>query len=191
MKTAHIFSVLVILAFLTSCAGEAPGPTPTPVDIQALQTAAVQTVIANLTQTAVSQPTLTPTETLTPLPTETATPEATATPVECNNSAYISDMSVTDGTVMAPGQEFIKTWKVKNTGTCSWITGYRINYAYGEKMGGLSTPLAAEVAPGAVAEISIQLKAPLKSGNYFANWKLANNNGVFFGEGLTVAITVP
>jgi hypothetical protein len=197
MKTAHLASTLLIIVLLASCSGGSASPTPTPVDVNALQTAAVQTIVANITQTAASQPTETvaPTETSVPVPTDTSTPEVTPTPQTCDNSAFINDTSVPDGTVMAAGQEFIKTWKVKNTGTCSWTTGYRIVFGYSnppnEKMSGLPTPLTVEIAPNADAEISIKLKAPLKSGTYSGYWKLANNNGYPFGEYFTVVIVVP
>jgi hypothetical protein len=98
---------------------------------------------------------------------------------------------VPDGTVMTAGQEFIKTWKVKNIGTCNWTTGYRVIFSHGEVMGGMTTDLTAEVAPGAEAEVSVKLKAPLKSGNYSGYWRLANNNGYAFGERFSVIITVP
>jgi hypothetical protein len=92
---------------------------------------------------------------------------------------------------MTAGQAFIKTWKVKNTGTCSWTTGYSLVYSYGEKMDGAATPLTAVVAPNSDAEIAVNLKAPLKSGTYSGYWRLANNNGYAFGEIFTVVITVP
>jgi hypothetical protein len=195
MKTAHLVSTLLIVVLLASCSGGSASPTPTPVDVNALQTAAVQTVVADITQTAaaVVQPTeiVPPTETLVPAPTETPTLTVTPTLSACDNSAFINDASVPDGTVMAAGQEFIKTWKVKNTGTCSWTTGYRLIYSYGEKMGGLPINLTAEVGPNADAEIAVKLKAPLKSGTYSGYWRLANNNGYAFGEIFTVIITVP
>jgi hypothetical protein len=199
MKTAHLASTLLIVVLLTSCSGGSTSPTPTPVDVNALQTAAVQTVVADITQTAaaVVQPTeiVPPTETPVPAPTETPTLTVTPTLSACDNSAFINDASVPDGTIMAAGQEFIKTWKVKNTGTCSWTTGYRIVFGYSnppnEKMGGLPINLTAEVAPNADTEISVKLKAPLKSGTYSGYWKLANNNGYAFGEYFTVVIIVP
>jgi len=197
MKRTSIASILLITVLLASCSGGSAEPTATPVDVNALQTAAVQTVIAAVTETAVSQPTATaasPTETPAPAltETETATPAAAAaTQQTCDNSAFINDTSVPDGTVMAAGQDFIKTWKVKNSGTCNWTTGYNIVYAYGEKMGGAATPLTAEVTTNSDAEISINLKAPLKSGTYSGYWRLANNNGFAFGEIFTVVITVP
>jgi hypothetical protein len=194
MKTAHLASTLLIVILLASCSGGSANPTPTPVDVNALQTAAVQTVVADITQTAAAQPAATellPTETPVPLPTETPTQAITTTPPACDNSAFINDASVPDGTVMAAGQEFIKTWKVKNTGNCNWTTGYRIVYSYGEKMGGLPTALTVEIASNAEAEIAVKLKAPLKSGTYSGYWRLANNNGYAFGEIFTVIITVP
>lgn len=194
MKTAHLASTFLIAILLASCSGGSASPTPTPVDVNALQTAAVQTVVANITQTAAAvQPTATilSTETPVPTPTETSAPTATVTPSTCDNSEFINDASVPDGTVMAAGQEFIKTWKVKNTGTCTWTTGYRLIYSYGEKMGGLPINLTAEVAPNGDAEIAVKLKAPLKSGTYSGYWRLANNNGYAFGEIFTVVITVP
>eukprot|EP01044_Picomonas_judraskeda_P010597 COSAG03_NODE_1375_length_4216_cov_3.811513_6_plen_357_part_00 len=36
------------------------------------------------------------------------------------NSAFVEDVSVPDGTVMKPGQEYIKRWKLKNTGSARW-----------------------------------------------------------------------
>jgi hypothetical protein len=193
MKTAHLASTLLIVVLLASCSGGSASPSPTPVDVNALQTAAVQTVVADITQTAAAQPTETipPTETPVPEPTETTTPAVTSTPSTCDNSKFINDASVPDGMVMAAGQEFIKTWKVKNIGTCSWTTGYRLVFSYGEKMGGLPLNLTAEVAPDADAEITVKLKAPLKSGTYSGYWRLANNNGYAFGEIFTVVITVP
>jgi hypothetical protein len=195
MKTAHLVSMLLIAVLLASCSGGSASPTPTAVDVNALQTAAVQTVVADITQTAAAavQPTqaVLPTETPVPAATETPTPTRTPTPASCDNSAFINDASVPDGTVMTAGKEFIKTWKVKNTGTCTWTTGYRLIYSYGEKMGGLPTALTAEVAPNADSEIAVKLIAPLKSGTYSGYWRLANNNGYAFGEIFTVVITVP
>ena len=195
MKTARLVSMLLLVVLLASCSGGSASPTSTPVDVNALQTAAVQTVVADITQTAAAavQPTeiVLPTETPVPAATETPTPTRTPTPASCDNSQFINDASVPDDTVMTAGQEFIKTWKVKNNGTCTWTTGYRIIFAYGEQMGGVATALTKEVVPGADAEIAVKLKAPLKSGRYNGYWILANNNGYPFGERFTVVIVIP
>jgi hypothetical protein len=194
MKTKIIYSALAAILLLASCAPAAtPEPMPPTVDIGAVQTAAVQTVVAAVTQTvAAFTPTTAPTNTTEPTaaPTNAPTPSGTATPVICNSMNFISDVTITDGTELAPGQEFVKTWKVKNTASCTWTRGYTIIHAYGEKMGGQTTALTEEVLPGAEADISINLKAPTQPGTYSGYWRLSSNNGENFGTMLTVVIVV-
>lgn len=204
MKNIFATAALLML-LLTACGTPTAEPIPvataTAVDIGVLQTAAVQTVVANITQTAAAQPTSTPepTETLTPsptetplpLPTETPVPQGTPTQTTCDNLQFISDVSVPDGTTMTTGQEFVKTWKVRNTGTCTWTTGYTIVWGWGEKFSSQITNLTADVPPNAEAEISITLKAPLKPGSYSGFFRLSNNNGYNFGTALSTVIVVP
>ena len=201
MKPTNIFSIVLITMLLSACASFSPAsPTATPVDVNAVQTSVFQTVVANVTQTALAQPTQAPSETPVPAATETLTPAVTATVTptatavagtRCDDALFVSDASVADGTHMGPGQAFVKTWRVKNIGTCTWKTTYHVSYGFGEKFGGLPTALSAEVLPGQETEISVNLTTPQKAGNYFANWKLTNASGIFFGQGLTVAIVVP
>lgn len=196
-KTIFVSIVLLAMLALASCSGSSATPTPTPVDIGALQTAAVQTVFTNLTQTAAAasptpEPTQPPaTETPQPQPTETQGPTATPTSITCDNAEFIADVSVTDGTQMTAGQDFIKTWKVKNIGTCTWNAGYQIIFAYGERMGGQAVALPADVPPNTEVELSLNLKAPATAGTYSGYWRLSNNNGFAFGQTLTVVIVVP
>jgi hypothetical protein len=195
MKTKICVCTISFLLFLTSCSGGAAEPTATPVDISAMQTAAVASFIAGMTQTAAAYtptPQATETPTLTPTVSITETPGITSTPTEviCDGLVFISDVTVPDGTTKTAGEEFVKTWKVKNTGSCTWTTGYNIIFAYGEKLSGQTTALTTEVLPNAEAEISITLKAPLTAGEYKSFWRLANNNNSAFGTVLTVDIIV-
>jgi Ig-like domain from next to BRCA1 gene len=204
MKTANLIPALLTILLLSACGAKAPAATATPVDVNAVQTAAVQTVVANITQTAAAQPSpalvdtqAASVDTDTPVPagpTETATviPSDTPNTKLCDDSAFVSDASVADGTHMAPGQSFVKTWRIQNTGTCTWTTSYQILYGYGtDKMGGLPTALTAQVLPGQEAEISVNLTAPTKTGNWSAYWRLRNGSGVYFGQRFSVIIIVP
>jgi hypothetical protein len=185
--------LLLVVVLLAACTPSQPvEPTPTPVDVSAIQTSVVQTVVAGVTETIEALP---PTPTDTPLPptaTLSPTPEFTLTPTVniCDDSDFVADISVPDNTVMAPGQEFVKTWKVKNTGSCNWTRGYTIVPAYGEKMSGVATALSAEVLSNQEVEISVILKAPQTPGTYSGYWRLQNNNGYAFGEYLTIVIIV-
>lgn len=190
--------LLTLTLLLAACGSAVTEPTVTPVDVDAIQTTVVETVMAQATQTARAVPTNTPepspqpTETPDLPPTETPTPEATPTPGLCDDAIFVADVSVPDGMQMNPGQEFVKTWRVKNTGTCAWTRGYQIMWSYGDnRMGGQATALTGDVLPGDEADISLTLKAPLTPGTYSGYWILRNNNGFTFGKPLFVIITVP
>lgn len=200
--TKRLVPLLTLGLLFTACGPREPAE-PTP-DVSIIHTIAAQTVIAEFTQTAQAAPTNTPEETPTEeptatpdtaLPTPTATVAvdvtgATVTPLPCDNSIFVIDITVPDDTQMAPGQDFVKTWKIKNTGTCTWGTGYSVIYAYGEKMSGVAEPLTTVVAPGEEVEVSVRFKAPDKAGQYSSTWRMANANKSPFGEFFFVRIVV-
>ncbi|MBK8783377.1 MAG: hypothetical protein IPO22_16590 [Anaerolineales bacterium] len=125
---------------------------------------------------------ITPTVTGTP-PTVTATSSVTSTPNACDRAQFVSDVTVPDGTSLAPGIGFTKTWRLKNIGTCTW-TNYSLMFDSGEKMGGPDTALIpTTVAPGQTVDITVQLTSPTTAGTYRGYWKLKSNTGVPFGIG--------
>jgi hypothetical protein len=92
--------------------------------------------------------------------------------------------TIPDGTIMEPGETFLKTWRLKNNGTCTWNNSYKIVYWSGDLMGGaLEYPLPAVVAPGEEVEIPISLVAPTSNGNFSGYWKLQSEWGTPFGVG--------
>ena len=203
MKTRLMISLLVIPLTITACtAAQQPAPT---LDTSLIQTSAASTVLANFTLTA-SAPTETPLPALTtaPAPLETQTPSTpvtpilntptllpggvTATPGLCDHYTYDAatiDVNIPDGSQMTPGQQFIKTWKIKNDGICTWGTGYKLVYAgYTDQMSGVAQPINGVIGPGQEVEISVQFKAPAKAGEYVSAWTMQNAAGLrFFGPG--------
>ena len=73
-KWLPLITILLLAVILSGC-GNTPTPEPT-VDINAFGTAAVQTIEANYTETALALPTNTPAPTDTPVPLPTDTPES-------------------------------------------------------------------------------------------------------------------
>jgi hypothetical protein len=199
MKTK--LSLIVLLAIMLAACAPATPSASTP-DAALISTAAAKTVIANFTSTAAAwtaTPLSAPTDTPTSLP--TATIEATPVPTQpglagatqaalCDRYSWDNatvDVNVPDNTQMTPGQDFVKTWKIKNAGTCTWGAGYTIIFSYGsptgEKMSGVAQPINGVVAPGQEVEISVQFKAPTQIGEYLSAWTLANSKGIpFFGN---------
>jgi hypothetical protein len=197
-RTFYIPSLMLVCALILGACGSKAAeatPTATPVDINAVYTQAAQTVIAQLTLEA---PTITPTPAFTNTPLATATPAISQptltkippTAASCANMTFVSDVTIPDGEKVSAGQEFTKTWRVKNSGTCTWTTDFKLAYVRGDKMSGQNVPLAGAVPTGQTVDISITLKAPSKSGKVTGVWSLMDDKGAYFGPVITVVIDV-
>jgi len=96
----------------------------------------------------------------------------------------VEDISVPDGTIFGPGEPFVKTWRLRNDGTCAWTTAYRVVFVEGERMSApMSFGLPKTVDPGQTIDISIRMRAPTEPGVYRGSFKLQNEAGVLFGTG--------
>ncbi len=132
--------------------------------------------------------------TATPLP-----PILTATPPVCvNGMKFIADVTYNDNNMnnppyVKPGEGFVKTWRLENTGTCTWTPSYRLVYAYGNidtaQMNGQPLNIPANVAPGQVVDLSVTLVAPKEPLTYLGFWQIETDKGWRFGQTIWVAIT--
>ncbi len=130
-----------------------------------------------------------------PLPPEAASP----TPVPsvtgeggCTlNSAFVADVTVPDNTPFPPNASFTKTWRLRNTGTCTWQPGTLLVFVSGDAMGGPPSVPVGVVAPGATVDVSVNLTAPASPGTYRGNWQLQAPDGTLFGSVVYVQIVVP
>jgi len=102
----------------------------------------------------------------------------------CDAAQFVSDVTIPDGTRFNPGAAFVKTWRLKNVGTCTWTTAYSLTFVNGERMGGNDVSLPNSVAPGATVDLSVNLVAPASPGTFFGYWQLRNASGAQFGLGL-------
>ncbi len=102
----------------------------------------------------------------------------------CNVAQFVSDVTIPDGTNIGPGTTFVKTWRLKNIGSCTWTTSYAAVFTGGDLMGAPSVVyLPYSVTPGATVDISVNMTAPTGLGHYRGNWKLRNASGGLFGVG--------
>ena len=124
----------------------------------------------------------------------------------CNNKIRdIKDITYPDGSVVAPGATFRKTWVMKNGGTCDWNKDYMLSFFYGDDLGfdgqvsiwpAGSDPSSYNgkkyeinraknfyVYPGDYVYVSVDLVAPLVPGEYESYFKLRDNYGYEFGFG--------
>ncbi len=128
-----------------------------------------------------------------PSPTGTrATPtlDPSALAYGCNNLEFIRDVNFPPGTVLLPGQNFTKTWKVQNTGSCPWMYQYRLKLLSGDLYGAALEKLGSMIPVGQWTEVSLNMDAPKKEGEYTSYWKMADANDNMFGATLVVSFTV-
>jgi hypothetical protein len=119
-------------------------------------------------------------------PTPTPTPTIPPTPARsCSDAAgFIKDVTIPDGKRIDPGDDFGKTWRLRNEGTCTWTRDYDLVFISGQIMGGdYVIPLTAAVAPDQTVDLSLSLTAPKSYGVFTGYWMLRNDAGGIFGVG--------
>jgi hypothetical protein len=100
----------------------------------------------------------------------------------CTNLARFISETIPDYTYIAPGTAFVKSWTLKNIGTCAWGEGYALVFDGGDPMGGPdSVSMTSEVPPGATNTFTVHLTAPATSGVFQGFWKIRAPQGVRFG----------
>lgn len=163
----------------------------TQIAFQTLAANATQWAMATSTPTMTATPTVTATVTITPTSTATTTPviptataTATVVPIPCNQATYVMDVSIPDNSTLTAGQSFVKTWRIQNSGSCTWTTSYVIYFFNGSSMSApASVPFPRSVKPGETVDLSVPMVAPGTTGTFAGGWNLMAPNGSVFGVG--------
>lgn len=200
MNTLILLLLLFSSLYFSAC-GNAVTTEPT-ASVEDIYTSVASTITAQYTQVT-STDTPLPTLTFTPVPSSTSSPTvAASTPVSvsysgsnstsnsCDSSAFISDVTIADGTVLAPGEYFEKTWLLENNGSCEWSKDYVVAFISGEDMSGSDTEIDTVVSSGEQVKVTVAMIAPDTEGTYTGFWKLMNEEGATFGTSFYVQIVV-
>jgi endonuclease YncB( thermonuclease family) len=111
-------------------------------------------------------------------------------PPDCLDADYVADVTVPDDTRIGPGETFVKTWRVSNTGSCPWPSDTQLLVV---SDGALISQDSADVGttePEDTIDISVEMTAPSTEGRYTESWRLSTGDDRFFGSNLTVVIEV-
>ena len=126
--------------------------------------------------------------------TEAAGDQQSAEPTQvanCTNDLdFIEDLSIPDGTQLAPSKAVLKEWKLRNSGTCNWNSEYSVRLTSGDALG--VEPMLALIPAryGTEAVVSITFTTPSEPGRYSATWRAHGPDGEPFGEWFTIEIAV-
>lgn len=154
-------AAMLLLAAL-ACGPQETGPTATP-----------EVIVVTATGGAGGEPpTLEPT--VPPDPTSTSVPGGCV-----DGMQFVADVTVPDGTTFAAGATFIKTWRLRNSGSCNW-SGYRLVFDHGEPMGTPEQPIP-DMPAGEEFDLSVEMTAPGGAGHYRGYWRIQSAGGANLG----------
>lgn len=180
-KTLSLSLLFVATMFINGCSsGNLSNASRMEQTAYAHTIAAIQSTVMN------STPSLDPAALRTPSP---QTMQAfTPTPLQTVQASWLAtkvgDITIPDGTIIAPGAEFSKTWVITNGGTGTWEPDFKLVFSSGEAMGAPDYVfLKQTVAPGQSVYASVNLLAPETPGTYTGYYLLQTDQGYSFGIG--------
>lgn len=186
-KQKRIESTLLIIVlgvWLAACSPQPVTGTPTRVPTE-----------TPLTLSGIRVSTLPPPATNTPVPaTFTSVPptlalQPSATPGCVMSAAFVADVTIPDGSDIAAGSQFVKTWRIRNSGTCDWGNRFTATFVEGNPLGGPSVVSIPPTDAGGTRDVSLTLQAPAQPGAYKGKWQVRTAGGAVL-TGLTVSIVV-
>jgi hypothetical protein len=168
-----------------------PLPSPTLGLIPTAALSAINTPIPFNTQLAGLTPLASPIPTLGAISTVT-------TKNGCNDGTLVAESKPYDGAKLKNFTEFVKTFEIINTGTCTWDAGYKFVFLKDLSSPELKgydivyTERDTPTKPGASNSFNLKLTAPggkTKEVEYVGYWKLADDGGNPFGPMVWVKFT--
>ena len=181
MNTKLLVAAFLMATLITACTGQTPAPTTLPPSSETSPPATTQAPAATntagtplLTNTSLAETSaVLPTATLTPvLPQPTNSPDCT------NLAAFVADVTIPDNSNVTGGTLFTKTWRVRNTGTCTWGSGYTLTPYSDEPMGAPAAIPLDITQPGEELDISVDLRAANAVGTHRGNFVIKNPEGL-------------
>jgi hypothetical protein len=156
---------LALLVLILSACGGAPQATPT------LIKPAQRPTEANL------QP-------------ETSDTGPTPAPNCVDDAAFVADLTLPDGSEVAPGHNLVKQWAVRNTGTCDWGPDYRLVPILPNPLVGDSPVAVYPARAGAQGVWQVTVHVPESTGEVIGRWRAQNPDGLAFGQEVYVVLEV-
>lgn len=101
-------------------------------------------------------------------------------PIPGDASTFVADITIPDGTVMRPYQEFDKIWRIQNSGTVPWVGRWLARRGSPTGHGVPTSPRRVRIPdtmPGKEVDITVPMKAQPLAGASQAHWKMVDHDG--------------
>jgi hypothetical protein len=176
-RTWRIFNLLVFLGFTWGCSGVS-------VDRAFPQESKVYLPPTSFPRTPlvlIPSPTTVPTD---------VGPLRSSTPACSNGLRFLDDVTIPDGSQVAPGSTIDKQWKVENVGACNWDENYRLRLVGGSELGASTEQALYPARSGTQAIFRAILTAPSEPGVYRSAWQAYDPQGQPFGDTIFIQVIV-
>lgn len=107
-----------------------------------------------------------------------------------NDLQFLEDLTIPDGTFVAPGSLLDKQWRVKNSGDCHWDERYRLRLVNGDALGIAPEQALYPARAGTEAILRLLFTAPLVAGTYYSEWQAYAPDRTPFGDPIFIEIVV-
>jgi hypothetical protein len=183
-----------VAAMITEMAASTPSPSPTANTLpEDAPTATTGPVLTPVTPTAIATVELaSPTPKVVratfsgPTPTFDGTSLLTRTLASrCSAAFFVGDVApIFENTEVKADSTFVKTWVVRNVGTCTWYPGYLLYWHSGARMEGPDYINFPEIVPpNRNMFLTLTLVAPREPGKYYSRWYMRDPEMNQFGIG--------
>ncbi|KAK3102798.1 hypothetical protein FSP39_013980 [Pinctada imbricata] len=103
---------------------------------------------------------------------------------------FLMDVTIGEGEAVPPSTNFIKTWKIQNSGEEVWPPGCCLKYCLGDNLSNSDRAVVDPLQPGDVTDVSVEMQSPAAPGVYQSQWRMSTPTGLFFGDVIWVIIQV-
>ncbi len=107
-----------------------------------------------------------------------------------DEASWVADVTIQDGTIVRPGQNYTKIWRLRNTGTRPWGSGFTFALFSGQRMNAPDSIPLPPAQPGQTVDVSINLRAPDTNGVHRSTWKPRDPAANWFDYAQWVEIVV-
>lgn len=171
----HILPIIIITFFQVACSSQATPTLYIPPTRESIQDTVTQVPAASESSPAGDK----------------LTPQPTPSPDCVSWLAFLSDITIPDGTNVKPGEILDKRWLVENSGSCNWDSRFSLRLIAGLDMGVQNEMPLYPARSGTQAEVRIQFTAPTDPGIFRSAWQAQDPQGNLFGDPIFIEVVVP
>ncbi|RDD46578.1 Uncharacterized protein C6orf106, partial [Trichoplax sp. H2] len=103
---------------------------------------------------------------------------------------FIQDVTIGEGESVQPNTQFVKTWRIQNSGQKRWPDSVRLRFIGGDQLGPSHEVRVQSHDAQEIGDVSVVMISPNQPGTFQGRWRMATQEGLFFGDIIWVIISV-